>query len=118
MGNILKLSFGCHQLAHRSYFYKGKQFPICARCTGISIGYLAGIIYAVIWGHLSMMVSLLLIVPLVIDGGWQYVKKRESTNNRRLVTGILAGIGTDFILYNIVVLGIAHGRAVVQHLIS
>lgn len=65
-----------------------------------------------------MMVSLLLIVPLVIDGGWQYVKKRESTNNRRLVTGILAGIGTDFILYNIVVLGIAHGRAVVQHLIS
>lgn len=65
-----------------------------------------------------MMVSLLLIMPLVIDGGWQYVMKRESTNNRRLVTGILAGVGTDFILYNIVVLGIAHGRAVVQYLIG
>lgn len=118
MENVLRLSFGCHQLAHRSYFYKGKQFPICARCTGIFIGYLVGIAFAVIWGHLSMLVSLLLIVPLAIDGGLQYVTKRESTNNRRMLTGILAGVGTDFILYNIVVLGIAHGRVVVQHFLG
>lgn len=115
MENVLKLSFGCHQLAHRSYFCKGKQFPICARCTGIFVGYLVGIAYAVTWGHLSMMVSLLLIMPLVIDGGLQYVTKKESTNNRRLFTGILAGVGTDFILYNIVVLGIAHGKYVMQY---
>lgn len=114
----MKLSFGCHQMAHRSYFYKGKQFPICARCTGILVGYLAGILYAFIWGHLSIMVSLLLIVPLVVDGGIQYIIKRESTNNRRVLTGILAGIGTDFILYNIVVMGMSHGKYIMQYLIG
>ena len=118
VNNILKLSFGCHQLAHRSYFYNGKQFPICARCTGIFTGYLIGIAFAIIWGHLSLMVSLLLILPLAIDGSLQYITKRESTNNRRLVTGILAGVGTDFILYNIVILGLTHGRYITQYFIG
>lgn len=26
--------FGCHRRPERSFFYKGRQFPICARCTG------------------------------------------------------------------------------------
>ena len=29
---------GCHQMPERSFFYKGKQFPVCARCTGVIIG--------------------------------------------------------------------------------
>jgi uncharacterized membrane protein len=116
--NILKLSFGCHQLPHRSYFYKGKQFPICARCTGIFLGYLAGLAYAIIWGNLSALVSLLLIMPLAVDGSLQYVTKKESTNNRRLITGILAGVGTDFLLYNIAALGVAHGKFVMHYLMG
>ena len=30
---------GCHQMPERSFFYKGKQFPVCARCTGVIIGF-------------------------------------------------------------------------------
>lgn len=33
-------SSGCHQMPERSFSYKGKQFPVCARCTGIFIGQL------------------------------------------------------------------------------
>ena len=29
----------CHQLSERSFRYKGMQFPACARCTGILIGF-------------------------------------------------------------------------------
>lgn len=35
---ILGNNSGCHQLAERSFFYKGYQFPVCARCTGVTIG--------------------------------------------------------------------------------
>ena len=34
---------GCHQMPERSFFYKGYQFPVCARCTGLMAGYLLGI---------------------------------------------------------------------------
>ena len=34
---------GCHQMPERSFFWKEYQFPICARCTGLAVGYLIGI---------------------------------------------------------------------------
>lgn len=34
----LPIFFGCHCLPERSFFIKGKQFPICSRCTGILVG--------------------------------------------------------------------------------
>lgn len=34
---------GCHQRPDRSFFYKGYQFPVCARCTGLFVGYFVGI---------------------------------------------------------------------------
>ena len=32
--------WGCHQLPERSFFFKGYQLPICARCLGIILGYI------------------------------------------------------------------------------
>ena len=34
---------GCHQKPERSFFINGYQFPVCARCTGVMIGYLLAI---------------------------------------------------------------------------
>ncbi|MGH4124927.1 MAG: DUF2085 domain-containing protein [Clostridium sp.] len=91
---ILKYLFFCHRLPERSFFYKGKQFPICARCTGILLGYIIGITYIIFFDGFKTAWGLLLIIPLVIDGGVQYLGWFKSTNTRRLITGILAGIGT------------------------
>ena len=83
---------GCHQMPERSFFYKGYQFPLCARCTGLVIGYLMGILIyflnIIIWE-----IAILLCIPLVIDGGSQYLKWRMSNQRLRLITGILCGIG-------------------------
>ncbi|WP_408606651.1 DUF2085 domain-containing protein [Domibacillus epiphyticus] len=74
--------FACHRLPERSFFYKGHQFPICARCTGILIGYFIGIVYAFIFGKIPLFPSFLLLVPLLLDGGFQFIGKWKSTNGR------------------------------------
>lgn len=38
---------------------------------------------------------------MIIDGGIQYIFKKESNNLRRLITGILGGIGIIYLFINI-----------------
>lgn len=85
-------AMGCHQMPERSFFYKGYQFPLCARCTGLFIGYLVGIIICFIYPF-SQVISVVLCIPMAIDGSTQYLKLRVSTQCLRLLTGILGGIG-------------------------
>ena len=83
---------GCHQMPESSFFYKGYQFPLCARCTGLVIGYLMGILIYFL-KIINWEIAILLCIPLVIDGGSQYLKWRMSNQRLRLITGILCGIG-------------------------
>ena len=83
----------CHRLPHRSFFWKGKQFPVCARCTGIHIGYLSMPLFVFYIIYFNIWWTLLLILPTYIDGITQMFFKRESTNFLRVTTGFLAGIG-------------------------
>lgn len=85
--------FGCHCRADRSFFFHGKQFPICARCMGEMIGILAGIPGFFLMPAPPVWVLVLLLLPLVADGCIQRMTAYESTNGRRLVTGILFGYG-------------------------
>lgn len=83
----------CHRLPERSFFYKGKQFPVCARCTGFYAGYFALPIFTFsIWQPDLLWIGLLM-VPALIDGLTQAYMHRESNNWLRLATGILAGTG-------------------------
>jgi uncharacterized membrane protein len=83
----------CHKRPERSFFYKGKQFPVCARCTGSFVGYgafpflLLGILRINIW------TAVLLNVPTLIDGTTQLLGWRKSNNTLRFITGILSGVG-------------------------
>lgn len=88
----LEFSF-CHQLPERSFFFKGKQFPVCARCTGIHIGYLSFPIFLFSYFTLSLWLSLLIMLPTIIDGLTQAFSNWESTNVVRFITGLAAGIG-------------------------
>ncbi|MCB9273614.1 MAG: DUF2085 domain-containing protein [Lewinellaceae bacterium] len=84
----------CHRKPERSFFWRGRQFPACARCTGIHLGYLSMPLFLFGWFHLDPWLSLALIVPTYADGALQAFYNWESNNRRRLVTGLMAGVGT------------------------
>jgi uncharacterized membrane protein len=81
---------GCHQLADRSFFVKGYQMPICARCTGVILGYLMAIPGFVLFGF-SKFLSLAGCLIMLMDWLLQALGIKASTNSRRLFTGILGG---------------------------
>src|SRR5947207_12986560 len=83
----------CHRLPHRSFFFMGRQFPVCARCTGIYAAYLTLPVFTFDWWSPGIIISSLLMLPAVADGFSQAYTKRESNNTLRLITGILAGSG-------------------------
>ena len=85
-----KLS-GCHQMPERSFFIGGYQLPLCARCTGILAGHVIGMVVS-LFRDVSLL-SLIGTIPLMIDGTVQQFTSYESTNDRRLFTGILYGFG-------------------------
>lgn len=94
---------GCHQRADRSFQIKGYQFPICARCTGVLLGYFFAIpINIFIHSNILIYFSIAFCIIMFIDWLIQYLKIKESNNTRRFFTGILGGIGI-FSLFVIIV---------------
>lgn len=87
---------GCHQMPSRSFFVKGYQFPVCARCTGVIVGELLAIILILFSFSIRWWMMLLLLVPMGVDWLLQYINILESTNTRRVITGLLGGIGLTY----------------------
>lgn len=83
---------GCHQRPDRSFFLNGYQMPVCARCTGVIIGYLLAIPLFFLNGF-SWVISLVGCGSMLIDWGLQVMKLKESTNIRRLISGLSGGYG-------------------------
>ena len=83
---------GCHQRPERSFFYRGKQFPVCARCTGVTAGQLAAIL-AGCFISIPLRFSIALLAVMGIDWGVQELGIKTSTNRRRFITGIAGGFG-------------------------
>ncbi len=83
---------GCHQMADRSFFIGKRQFPICARCTGVLIGYIVAVIMLFIV-RISIWVCIVLCLIMFLDWFIQFVGIKKSNNWRRLVTGIIGGFG-------------------------
>lgn len=77
----------CHRLPERSFSLQGRQFHVCARCTGLICGAPVGVGLAVLtpaaWG---LFLPALLI--LLMDGFTQLVGWRTSNNILRLLTGL------------------------------
>ena len=98
---FLAMAFMCHQKPERSFHIRGKQFPICARCTGILVGYILGIIIACITRCANYLLPISFIIPMITDGVVQLRLNRESNNSRRFITGILGGISIIYIFISI-----------------
>jgi uncharacterized membrane protein len=83
-------------LPERSFFFKGKQFPVCARCTGVFLGRL-GAFAAFWWVKVSPWLPIAFLAIMFADWGAQHLKIKESSNIRRLVTGALGGFGLVYL---------------------
>jgi len=90
----------CHGDPSRSFWWGGRPFPLCSRCTAfypaIPTGLFAGALLTVLFepaSWLALVLFTLLEIPLVIDGSTQYKGWRRSNNLIRAVTGALAGAG-------------------------
>jgi uncharacterized membrane protein len=98
--NILNLI--CHRKPERSFFIKGYQFPVCARCTGFYISLIAYFIYVyyfyVDYNLYLLLFAILLLVPAAVDGLTQLLEYRESNNTLRFTTGLLGGLGLGILI--------------------
>ena len=96
---------GCHQLPERSFFYKGYQFPVCARCTGVILS-LPVAMLLFLGRRLSRRTCIALSSVMLTDWLVQYLKIKESTNSRRLVTGFIGGLGVNYLYHDLLFTGI------------
>lgn len=99
---IIGNNSGCHQMPERSFFYKGKQFPLCARCTGVFIGQLTAILLGLIGKSASLKTSAVFLGIMGADWAIQEAGIAESNNYRRLATGFLGGYAL-FNLYIVII---------------
>lgn len=105
----LPIIFGCHCRDDRSFHYKGKKFPICARCTGELVGMIASIpLYFFIKPDIVVLIAMM--IPMILDGLIQNIFLIESDNVRRFLTGILFGYSliTLFIYSNVYVFNLGY----------
>ena len=86
----------CHGKIERCLEVFGAPMPICARCAGIYGGMLLGIL--AFWAipllreRVMRGVAIACVIPLALDGLTQLSGVRESTNELRIATGVVAGI--------------------------
>jgi uncharacterized membrane protein/uncharacterized membrane protein YvlD (DUF360 family) len=103
------LGFGlCHQLPERSFFGGGVQVPVCARDTGIYLGFMISLVLISVlhrgsrprefpapagWVAVALMIG-----AMGFDGVSSYAGFRTTTNDLRLITGLLAGYAIGAVL--------------------
>lgn len=108
----LPILFGCHCRDDRSFHYHGRRFPLCARCTGELVGIVLGFVSCFFYLPPAWAAALLL-VPLILDGSIQLLTRYESTNPRRVVTGLLFGYGLCILFVLLNISGFRFGRSLV-----
>ena len=89
---------GCHQMPDRSFFFKGYQFPVCARCTGVILGEIIAIV-VLLFVRIYYWIAILCLIPIGIDWGLQFFNILKSDNVRRVITGTIAGFGLTYIYF-------------------
>jgi uncharacterized membrane protein len=90
---------------------RGKNLHICARCTGITSSFLISAIVVFflriflgffINPYIALIISVILLIPTMVDWATQKLEFRESTNKIRIGLGILLGIGFTLLQFAIV----------------
>lgn len=91
--HIFDKYWGCHQIAERSFYFKGYQFPVCARCTGMILGEFIAIISFFLGYKINIVTCIFMVIPMILDGTIQFKTKYTSNNLKRITTGLFFGFG-------------------------
>ena len=85
----------CNKKSERAPRIFNFCFPLCWRCTSIIIGYIVGSIIHISFseGKSYLFFVGVLCMPCFVDYYLQQKVNIISTNSRRILTGLLAGIG-------------------------
>jgi uncharacterized membrane protein len=92
----------CHQIGDRSFHIAGHPLAVCARCFGVYVGYMAGLIVYPFTRSLaqtelpprSWLIAAL--VPVVVDFAGGFLGIFENTPASRALTGLIAGTAGAF----------------------
>ena len=112
----LPIFFGCHCREERSFHYRGRKFPICARCTGELVGMVTGL-FSCFFFMPSLVFSLSLMLPMLIDGFIQLKTSYESNNLKRAITGFFFGYGLFMLLAVTTVMAFEYGLTLATRII-
>jgi uncharacterized membrane protein len=99
---IKNINWGCHGIPERCLIVKGKRMSICARCFGSNIGHIIAIILFIAGFLPPWYYSLIFMGLLLIDWSLQAFLKIMSNNTRRVITGIIGGIGVGSLIWSMV----------------
>lgn len=86
----------CHGKPERCLELFGVPMPLCARCAAIYFGILLGLTAFAFMRRLRervmRVIAFAAVTPLALDGLTQLAGLRESTNELRMATGVIAGL--------------------------
>ncbi len=94
----------CHQLESRSFLLLGYPLAVCARCTGIYAGFLAGLLYlSLSWNRRSRQIPnrkyfFIFLMPVVLDFALNISGILASPHIFRAFTGFLLGVVLSFFI--------------------
>ena len=98
----------CHRRPDRSFFVQGRQFHVCARCTGLIGGFSISPLL-LFFPSILLPGCIVWVTLMIADGLTQLFRVRKSTNLVRLATGL--GYGA-FAASQILLLAIHLTRAI------
>lgn len=98
---------GCHQIGSRSFFVRGRQLPLCARCLGIVVGFLL-LPFFEPFLVVQWELPVALVAIFFLDACTQYAGFRQSRNWLRLITGVGFSIGG----FNIFLYGLSYAYSI------
>ena len=107
IADILYRFYGvvCHQFISRSFVIHDHSLAVCARCSGIYVGFLAGMIAVRLSPELRnihwrpVTVLAVSVIPMVIHVAGEMTGIVESSLTLRVVTGGWFGTGIAFMLH-------------------
>lgn len=99
----------CHQIKARTLLFGSVYLPVCARDTGIYLGFVFSLLFLLLLFHRThpaglpplpmLVIGIVFILSLVVDGISSYAGWRATNNSIRLATGLLTGSSFPLFLY-------------------